>query len=200
MECPTRLVQLQFGLTDVQAQYVHKTSLSAVAAGIPTRQTAGVCVVVVRRRGDEEVASKLTRWKKIFDGRKPTAPTLGEFLRRYSSFFLKRRQNNKGVFSFDGKALTLTQNTCHGTKASSESLHDPSRGRWTAERGTRVEVGGIRKITMRSCVYHERCGDEMQLYLALEEVTLPPMLREVQTPWAYKENQAVLGRQGRGRR
>lgn len=111
--------QRQFGPTTYDHRWsVPGAMLGSVVAGnsgwIPTSKL--LFGVAVCRQGNTGVTSKLAAKKHRIQDRKTTTPTVGDFFGREGSFFFKRGNNEKAVFSFDGTAVTTTQARIMGRK------------------------------------------------------------------------------------
>lgn len=157
---------------------VEEATVSAADVGVPTGKRR-VFIVAIRSRGDGSFPAKLARWKDRLQRRVPRTPTVGAFLGRKGWFFLKR-PGEKSIFTFDGPAITITHAHILGLKPP-ESQYTPHR----ADDGPLSETENLswedftRLTTAQESFQVPPTVRKTDAAWALEEFTLPPMLREV---------------------
>lgn len=128
METPVRFAGTDTWNTRLQPQLqtagceTGTTTLSVIAVGVPTTKKR-VFVVAVKRNGDDALKSKLARWKQSMERPTPTPPTVGSFLGRQGSFFLKRGRNDKEIFSFSKPTVAITQEQIMARKPGATDLN-----------------------------------------------------------------------------
>ena len=79
-------------------------------------------VVAVKQHGDDSLKSKLAKWKQNVERPAPSTTSVGAYLGRQGSFFLKRGRDVKEIFSFTEPTVTITQEQIMGRKPSAEAF------------------------------------------------------------------------------
>ena len=110
----------------------------------------------------------------------PSIPSVGAYLGRQGSFFLRRGRDVKEIFSFTEPTVTITQEQIMGRKPSAEAFkaHSSDQGTWE-EAQELSWVDYVKLTTTREDYTIPRTLRRRDVARVLEENTLPPMLRGV---------------------
>lgn len=158
---------------------VEAATLTASAVGIPTGKRR-VFIVAVKARGDSSIASKLGRWKQRADHLPPRNPSVGHLLGKTGSFFLRRKEGESGVFSFDGQTIAITQTHIMGRKPQAGAYERHPNDAGPLDDAQELSLEDFAKLTTTLDSFPTpRSLRRSDVAKILEEFTLPPMLREV---------------------
>ncbi|CAN0166915.1 unnamed protein product, partial [Ectocarpus fasciculatus] len=147
--------------------------------GIPTGKRR-VFIVAVKARGDSSIASKLGRWKQRADHLPPRNPSVGHLLGKTGSFFLRRKEGESGVFSFDGQTIAITQTHIMGRKPQAGAYERHPNDAGPLDDAQELSLEDFAKLTTTLDSFPTpRSLRRSDVAKILEEFTLPPMLREV---------------------
>lgn len=101
-------------------------SLSATTVGVPTAKRR-MFVVAIKKQGDNELGSNLIKWKRNVERPASTTPTVGSFLGKQGSFFLKRGRGTKEIFPFNGSTVTITREHIMARKLTAVNFTEHAR-------------------------------------------------------------------------
>lgn len=177
-------------------------TLKATAVGLPTTKQR-VFVVAVKRYGDDRLRPKLQRWKKNMERPAPAIPTVGAFLDREGSFFLKRGRDVKEIFSFSEPTVTITQEQIMARKPSAESFTPHANDKGTLETTQELSWEDYVKLTTtRDSFSIPPTLRRRDVARVLEECSPPPMLREalslLQLRGRERRQMEVFGEEAQG--
>ena len=158
---------------------VETASISATSVGIPTSKRR-VFVTAVKKYGDDQLAAKLTRWRRNVQRSPPTQPSLGEFLGRHGVYYLKRGKGEKQIFSFAKPAITITQAQIMSKKPHEDhfTAHAQDAGSWDQAQDLTWD-DFVKLTTSREQFIVPPTIRTRDAARIMQEFTLPPMLREV---------------------
>ena len=128
MEAPVRFGTTEAWTTVLQPQMhmagceMETATLKATAVGIPTNKRR-LFVAAVKRHGDDSLKSKLTKWKQNVERPAPSIPSVGTYLGRQGSFFLRRGRDVKEIFSLTEPTVTITQEQIRDREPSAEAFN-----------------------------------------------------------------------------
>ena len=185
MESPARFDSTKEWTTELHPQLqmagceIKSASLKATAVGVPTSKQR-VFIIAVKRYGDSGLRSKLDRWKMNVERQAPSPPTVGAFVGKQGSFFLKR-PNAKQIFSFDEPTVTITQEQIMARKPSASDFKRHQRDAGTLEDAQELSWDDYVKLTTTRTdgFVIPRALRRRDAALVMEEYTLLPMLTEV---------------------
>ncbi|CAB1114741.1 unnamed protein product [Ectocarpus sp. CCAP 1310/34] len=187
LECPVRFAgtaewreilrpRLELGQCSVE-----EATMSATDVGVPTRKQRVFIVAYKRQPGDTSagLSAKLAKWKQRLQQPAPVTPTVGAFLERGGHYFLRRQRGEKAIFDVHAPSLTLTHSHIIGRrpplteyKAHPEDagpLNTPEDLQWS---------DFVKLTTAQGDFQIPPTVRRTDAAWALEEFTLPPMLRE----------------------
>ena len=160
---------------------VEDAALRATDVGVPTGKQR-VFVVAVRRHPHQpmrQLPAKLNRWKLRLQQRANSKPTVGACLGREGHFFLKRPPGDKGVFSYSAPAITLTHGHIMGRRPPAEEYQPhPTDDAPLADAGELSWADFVNLTTTQDDFQVPPTVRRIDAAWALEEFTLPAMLRE----------------------
>lgn len=158
---------------------VQDAALHATDVGVPTGKQRVFVVAVKRRPGvaPDVLAAKLAKWR--LQQRVAVKPVVSTFLGHEGLFFLKRLPGEKGVFSFSKLTITITHGHIMGRRPPLDEYrpHPTDEGRLGDHRDLTWE-GFVKLTTAQDDFNVPPSVRRIDAALALEEFTLPPMLRE----------------------
>ena len=88
--------------------------MSAQQVGVPPTKRRALLVACVRNHPSAE--ERLIRWKARLTNTRVQSVSLGEFVGCKGSYFLNRKQTERGIFSFEDPILSLTRGRVLGEK------------------------------------------------------------------------------------
>ncbi|CAB1113987.1 unnamed protein product [Ectocarpus sp. CCAP 1310/34] len=185
MEAPARFTGIEVWRVTLAPQLqmagceVETATLKATSVGVPTNKQR-VFVVAVKRYGDDNLGSKLQRWKQNVERSAPSIPTVGEYLGRAGSFFLKRGALHKEIFSFAEPTVTITKDHIMARKPPVEEYQAHLKDCGTLEEAQELSwTDCVKLTTTREDLVVPNTLRRRDVARVLDEWTLPPMLREV---------------------
>lgn len=153
---------------------------TATSVGVPTTERRVFVVVAGKKSGDYTLNAKLCQWKKNVERPAPATPTVGAFLERRGSFFLKRGHQAKEIFSFKESAVTITREHIMGRNPIARDFTARRRDAASLEEAQELCREDYAKLTTTQDNFDipptlRRCDSA----LVMQEKTLAPMLREI---------------------
>eukprot|EP00752_Nemacystus_decipiens_P016023 g14325.t1 len=170
----TLLPQLQMAGCEAET-----ATLKATSVGVPTNKQR-LFVAAAKRYGDDNLRSKLGRWKRNVERPAPVQPTVGAYLGKQGSFFLKRGKDAKEIFSFAEPTVMITMDHTMAHKPPRETFTPHSHDQGTLEEAEELAWEDYVKLTTTQEDFAvPNTMRRQDTARVLEEWTLPPMLREV---------------------
>ena len=94
---------------------VETVELAASSVGAPSGKRKAFAVV--KRKGKQGgEGERLREWRRDLERRDPRRTSLGGFLSRRGTYFLKRGMGERGIFSFNDRIISITRTHVMGNK------------------------------------------------------------------------------------
>ena len=153
---------------------IETATIKAMAVGVPTN-VARMYIVAVKRNGDECLKPKLQRWKQNMERPAPPPPTVGKYVGREGSFFL-RRLHQKQLFDFNEPTVTICMEHIMARKPSEELFKAHSGDFGTLREAQELTWEDYTKLlTTNDTFVIPKTLRRRDAARVLEESTLPPI-------------------------